>query len=184
MGIKNNMFMLELNNTSLDGVDPYGADLTPIQKEHIVTECRNNIWYFIREVVQIKECGTDDFISFSLNPANMAALFFLSKGISIYELGTRFYSYKTMSVIVYLLWLNGCNVMIPTNTKNPRHTNARIIEIHDALPSYLKSNAGVKMNVKKRRDIVWLDDAETLPMLPFFTTHKNFADKAKQLILL
>lgn len=56
-GIKNNKFFLILYDKDLAGVDPFDPNLTPIMKQKILRECMSNFWYFIREVVRIKDEG-------------------------------------------------------------------------------------------------------------------------------
>lgn len=53
-GIKNFYFILQLNNRALQGVDPFSPDLTESQKVMIFKECRENFWYFLREVCRLK----------------------------------------------------------------------------------------------------------------------------------
>ena len=53
-GIKNYYFILQLNNPMLVGVDPHSPDLDNLQKTMIAKECRENFWYFLREVCRIK----------------------------------------------------------------------------------------------------------------------------------
>lgn len=53
-GIKNYYFILQLNNPMLKGLDPHSPDLTDLQKTMIAKECRENFWYFLREVCRIK----------------------------------------------------------------------------------------------------------------------------------
>jgi LAGLIDADG-like domain len=53
MGIKNYYFHLQINNPLLENVDPWDPNLTDQQKQWILTECNQNIWYIIREVIKI-----------------------------------------------------------------------------------------------------------------------------------
>ena len=56
-GIKNNAFHLVLFNPELQGVDPYAEDLTDEQKQAIIKECSENIFYYLREVLRVKPAG-------------------------------------------------------------------------------------------------------------------------------
>lgn len=67
MGNKNYYFCLQLNNPLLQGVDPYDPNLTDEQKIMVVNECRENIWYFLREV-----CKLDGSTKFRANRANIS----------------------------------------------------------------------------------------------------------------
>ena len=51
-GIQNNFFFLALHNPRLKNVDPYSENLTLAQKAMIGIECRQNPWYFFREVAR------------------------------------------------------------------------------------------------------------------------------------
>ena len=56
LGYKTNI--LELHNPELVNIDPYDADLPEFTKKAIIEECKNNIWYFIREVIKTYDYGT------------------------------------------------------------------------------------------------------------------------------
>lgn len=53
MGIKNYYFFLQLNNPLLKGVDPYDPNISEETKLMIFHECRQNFWYFLREVLRV-----------------------------------------------------------------------------------------------------------------------------------
>ena len=59
MGVKNNEFILSLVDPDLQGVDPYDPQITPELVEKIQIECKNNFWYFIREIAR-DPAGSDD----------------------------------------------------------------------------------------------------------------------------
>lgn len=69
MGIKNYYFCLQLNNPLLMGVDPYDPNLTDEQKFMVLQECRENFWYFLREVLHLS-----GGIQFQANRANICFL--------------------------------------------------------------------------------------------------------------
>ena len=50
MGLKNYYFHLALHDRTLQGVDPFSPDLTMEQMARIAIECKNNFWYFVREI--------------------------------------------------------------------------------------------------------------------------------------
>ena len=50
MGLKNYYFHLALHDRTLQGVDPFSPDLTMEQMARIALECKNNFWYFVREI--------------------------------------------------------------------------------------------------------------------------------------
>ena len=76
-GVKNNKFMLELKDPTLQGVDPYDPNLTADQKIRIYAECCNNVWYFLREVVLIPNPGKN--IHYSANLGNITMTYLRTK---------------------------------------------------------------------------------------------------------
>ena len=54
--IKNNSFMLQLDNLDLLNLDPFNPNLTEAEKLLIAKECVGNFWYFIREVLRWPMC--------------------------------------------------------------------------------------------------------------------------------
>lgn len=45
--------ILRIKNNDVKKIDPWASDLTDEQKELVLKEARDNIWYFLREVVRI-----------------------------------------------------------------------------------------------------------------------------------
>ena len=81
IGIGNHDFMLALHDESLVGVDPFDKGLSSYTQKKVIKECKENIWYFLREIVRIPYVGHSDRI-LSLNRATLAAAFLYSNGIS------------------------------------------------------------------------------------------------------
>ena len=57
LGIKNNVFFLQLFDPALQGIDPHNPHLPEEIQMRIINECLINPWYFLREVVRIPEQG-------------------------------------------------------------------------------------------------------------------------------
>lgn len=107
-GVKNNIFMFKTLNHELVGksVD----ELLQIDDEEklakiklsIIEECKNNIWYFFREVIKIPIPGLqhnyEDCVYFPLSPLSMAMIWCYEHGISFYAYtdSDDFYRYETM----------------------------------------------------------------------------------------
>ena len=53
MGVKNHAFMLALHNPGLQGIDPFDPSLTQEQILSIIVECKDNPWYFFREILKL-----------------------------------------------------------------------------------------------------------------------------------
>lgn len=87
LGVKNWYFMLELKDHTLVNVDPYQCDdngmctLTRDQIARIVTECRRNPWYYLREVCRIPDSGNPKGIPYEANRGNIAQAFLFLHGI-------------------------------------------------------------------------------------------------------
>lgn len=87
LGVKNWYFMLELKDPSLIAIDPYKCDdngnctLTRDEIARVVTECRRNPWYYLREVARIPDPGNPKGIPYRANRGNIAQAFLFLHGI-------------------------------------------------------------------------------------------------------
>lgn len=102
-GIKNNKFMLALNDPDLSGVDVYSPNLTAMQKTKIYTECCINWWYFLREVAKVPEQGSNTGVSFQLNVGNMAAAYCCNHNVSHILILPRQVG-KTVVEVTFSVW--------------------------------------------------------------------------------
>lgn len=103
LGVKNNKFMLHLNNLELLNVDPWDKSLSDDIKAAILKECSENFWYFIREVLkwyQYEE-GMQHTI---LNRSNMAMYYLTLQSISSWRSTVR-QTYNTKSTLSILTWI-------------------------------------------------------------------------------
>lgn len=83
-GIKNYGFILQLNNPLLIGVDPYDENLTEDQKVMIMNECKNNFWYFLREI-----CRLRPDMKFKANRGNVSFMWNYLNHITTYMIMPR-----------------------------------------------------------------------------------------------
>lgn len=158
--VKNNKFMLELNDPSLVGVDPYSRDLTNAQKVAIYRECCNNLWYFIREVVRIPADGAS--ISYELNLGNCTLNYIRKDNRNLMLILPRQHG-KTLGEVIFEVW-NLCFV-----TKN---TNV----------SYLnKAKGDAIKNLKLFRDVIDLLPRWMLDL--FIKDYKNDIDNQENKLL-
>jgi hypothetical protein len=81
-GVKNNKFMLRLDNRRLVDIDPYDKDLSSDIEMLILQECRSNIWYFLREVIRVREPMSDEKSRFRLNLSTTAFIWLHSMQVS------------------------------------------------------------------------------------------------------
>ncbi len=72
MGVENYLFCLSLLNPNLQGVDPFDPNLTKETKALIFTECRFNIWYYLREVHMVAPQASSEGIPFGAHRGNIA----------------------------------------------------------------------------------------------------------------
>lgn len=79
--IKNNNFMLELKNEELKNIDPWNFRLTIQEREKIIDEAKNNIYYYLREIVRIRT-NDGNLVRCKLNPATLAQVFLYDNRIS------------------------------------------------------------------------------------------------------
>ena len=72
MGVENYLFPLSLLNPDLQGVDPFDPKLTKDVKALIFTECKFNVWYYLREVHRLAPMASADGIPFDAHRGNIA----------------------------------------------------------------------------------------------------------------
>ena len=142
IGVKNHDFMLALHDDSLVGVDPYDKDLPTYVQKKIIKECKENIWYFLREIVRIPYIGQSDHIM-SLNRATLAAAFLYSNGISSWITAPRM-TEKDWMAAALATWdeVFGERLVGFTcpNIKQARVHVTRTNQICSRMPAYIKNN--------------------------------------------
>lgn len=102
LGIKNNKFMLDVKDKRVLELNPWDENLTEEEKDMIVNEVKNNMWYFLSEVVRIKTFE-DKLVYMDINLLTAKSLYVLEKGISIYQFAPRCV-YSTITNILYMIW--------------------------------------------------------------------------------
>ena len=137
-GIKNNMFMLTIIDDDLIGVDPHKPDLSTEIKNKIIKECKNNIWYFLREVVRIPVQGGTS-IKFNLNLANCAQIFCYNLNIPTWVTSPDFtFRERTMDILnVWALSYNDKDFI----KIGPRLDNSYFINLYSLNKPYIKNHA-------------------------------------------
>lgn len=143
LGIENNDFFLALYDKRLIDIDPYDEDLTDIEKAMVLAECKRNFWYFIREVVRIPVAG--GVKTYAIHRGNLALSWCLMNNINFFiELPRQ--NFKSVSIDVALLWLynfgtrNSQMLIMNKDHKEAKSNLARIKEMRDVLPEYLRFN--------------------------------------------
>lgn len=144
-GIKNNKFFLLIYDAGLMGVNPRDPNLPIQMKLRILRECCTNYWYFIRNVIRIKEEGAaaGEGTPYLLNRANLALSYNLVYNISVFEEIPRQFG-KTIGAIAWYLWVFNFG---STNTRmifsNKKHQDSKrnlseLKSLREALPDYLR----------------------------------------------
>lgn len=143
MGIENHLFPLALHNQELVGIDPYDPNLSNELKIAITLECKENPWYFFREVTRIPAKGSPDGIRISANRANISVWWLFFNHVTTLLLQPR-QTGKTLTsnlLNAYILGLAGNNIEIHLLTKDDALRTKTVQDIKDvieALPWYLQ----------------------------------------------
>lgn len=164
-GIKNNKFFLKLNNGDLQGINPHSKNLTEDQKRDIIQECKDNYWYFLREVVRIpfSDKGNTPYV---LKRNNLAYNYcMLSNYNVIYE--TIRQQGKLIDSLLYLLhgdlFFGNKSFMTAKDTITNKNSYFRMGEIYNVLPDYIKdfnliNNIDLKLDNDYYYNTIFLDD--------------------------
>ncbi|QNI21149.1 hypothetical protein [Vibrio phage vB_pir03] len=79
-GIKNWGFCLHQIDDSIEAIDPHDPGLTVAEQERVITECRDNPWYFFREVLRIPSATNKEGVQFHANETMVSSLFLMLNG--------------------------------------------------------------------------------------------------------
>jgi hypothetical protein len=151
MGIKNHSFILALHNPELRGVDPHDvANLSIEQMTMITFECKQNYWYYLREVARAPGGGTANPISYRANRGGIALpwLFFNHMTMFLIQPRQTGKSFSSDTLDAYLLNIAMTFGKINLLTKDDKLRSQNLIrlkDIIDELPFYL--------NQRKRGDV-------------------------------
>lgn len=143
MGVKNHLFILQLHNRELQGVDPFSPNLTIEQIAMIAIECKTNFFYFIREIARSPDSTEENVIQFKANRGNIALfwLFFNHIVQILVQPRQTGKSFSTDVLMTYLLNIRCTGTQINLLTKDDivRTSNLnRLKNIELTLPYFLK----------------------------------------------
>lgn len=155
-GIQNNDFFLALFDTGLAGVDPRDPNLPLNIKNRIMMECRNNYWYFLREVVRIPIQGgtVGSGARYKLQRGNLAMNFLFMLNFNQFVEMPRQHG-KTTAALCRYLWVynfgtSNSEIMFIHKDHSGSKKNLKDLKaIRDALPSYLQMSSAVTNDGKK-----------------------------------
>lgn len=143
MGVNNHLFPLALHNPELIGLDPYDPELSNEQKIAITLECKENPWYFFREVARIPAKGSPNGIHVTANRANISLWWLFFNHITILLLQPRQTGKTLTSNLLnsYILDIAGNQIDIHLLTKDDSLRTKTVQDIKDileSLPWYLQ----------------------------------------------
>lgn len=141
MGVKNCLFPLTLFNRQLINVNPHDPNLSQELKEAVMVEVSQNFWYFLREVVRIKQDGVIEGTSYLANRGNIALSWLYLCHIDTFLIQPR-QTGKSVSTDCIMLWLiyfaTRRNTISLITKGDLRAENIKRIKImRDLLPKYL-----------------------------------------------
>ena len=135
MGVKNNDFMLQLNDQDLRNIDPWNTK-DDVERRKVLTEVKQNIWYFLRECVKVIPSGrsVEDAIPFELNIGTLFQIYLFTKKINSVLMTVRQIGQKTHLLIALEQW---CLITGNEASHNPRQA-VNLSAVHKLLiPEYL-----------------------------------------------
>lgn len=151
MGVKNHAFLLALHDPTLQGVDPYSPTLTLEQQLRIALECKENAWYFFREVARVPATGGTEATLFEANRGNIALfwLFFnhiMQILIQPRQTGKSFGTDTLMNLLMNIVCTN-TKINLMTKDDTLRRANVqRLKDIATELPKFLQQKGPSDLN--------------------------------------
>ena len=141
--IKNNNFFLALLDEDLIGINPRDPNLDTEQKRKILAECKNNYWYFLREIVKVPSVDNDEGEQYPLNRGLLAFNYCLCNNIStMVDLPNHVGKYLTVDIRLlweYLMCTESKAVLFDRKHDDTlQHLNGRIKPLYRLLPDYMR----------------------------------------------
>lgn len=159
LGIKNCYFMLEVFDPRVVNIDPYAVDLdghcalTKEQINIVMTECRANPWYFLREVSRIPDQGGTS-VPYRANRGNIAQAWCIFHGYDSWLCLPR-QKGKTMSALAAESWgynfgtTNSSFIFINKDGPLAKKNLWRLRNLNERLPEYMQFDMFVDETGKK-----------------------------------
>jgi len=131
MKIENHAFLLALHNPELELVDPMDPNLDIRTKALIAKECKENPWYYFREIARVPPIAGGEPVQFRSNRANIALLWLYFNHITTYLLQPR-QTGKSLTIIELMGYLantraNSYNIGLLTKDEKLRDKTSRHI---------------------------------------------------------
>lgn len=179
--VKNNLFMLKLYDENLQGVDPYSDSLTMEDKARIFRECKNNIWYFLREVSRIPTTGASS-IPFKLSIANCAQMYLIEHNVNYLMILPRQQG-KTIGETAFIVWATlfgteNCNTIYMNKNFTQTKYNLKLFkDQRDSLPKRLVDFISTPEDIDNTEHLQLKSNNNTINLMASATSKDN-ADKA------
>lgn len=153
LGIRKYYIHLLLYDKSLVGIDPFDEDnLSLEQKARIKAEIRKNIWFYLREIVRIRETG--GLTRYEFHRGNLAQTFTFINNIDTIEILPR-QNGKTIGACCNYSWLynfastNMSCIFSNKEFKDSKLNIERLKNVNIELPSYLKTHYNDKLDTDR-----------------------------------
>lgn len=143
LGLKNWYFMLEVKNPNLgvQDINPYDDKLSPQDMTKILVECKQNPWFFFREVIKVPVRGAGS-VPLYLHRAGCAAIWCWMNSLD-FELVQPRQTYKTTvitAIMAYAMLFEYRNCDIPYMHKTEKRCTDNVGILRDYitnLPKYM-----------------------------------------------
>lgn len=146
LGVENYNFMLCLYDIDLIGVDPHSlndeTDPGRIMRKKVARECRRNMWYILREVVQVRSQGGTT-IPYQASRGNIMMTWCFMLSLNFFVMMPRQTGKSMGASILYaaVLYIFGENMTLGIFNQNAKLRLAnigRIVACRDYFPDYLR----------------------------------------------
>lgn len=183
LGVKNHRFMLELKNEDLSGVDPFSVSLSTETKLAIMKECKENIFYFLREVVRIPLTDSGPDMRYEADERNLTQALLATNRFDTLVEGKR-QTRKTISTCCILLWIfmfqtNEDMKLMSRSTNVTKNILEIIVRLYMHLPLYMNS-IGIIDNYKTETQIHSEMNRNKMEVISFPHVEKDPDDETKE----
>ena len=179
--VRNNLFMLKLYDSKLQGVDPYDPAINSETKARIYRECKNNIRYFLRELSRIPTTGASA-IPFKLSIANCAQMYLVEHNINYLMILPRQQG-KTVGETAFIVWAtlfgteNNNTIYMNKNFTQTKYNLKLFKDQRDSLPKWLVELVKAPDDTDNTENVIMKRNNNSINLMASATS-KETADKA------
>lgn len=143
MHIDNHNFILALHNPDLKHIDPFNPNITTEEMVLVAIECKQNFWYYIREIARGLGGTYQNPVRFKANRGNISAFWLFMNHIFFTLIQPRQTgkSFSTDNLMTWLLNIRCRYTNINLLTKDDKLRSANLERLKDLdteLPFYLR----------------------------------------------